>query len=242
MATGGLSVPNTPDIWASPISRAPPSHRALPQEPVDFFEGKRVGIIGTGPGVQAIPMIAQTARQLVVFQRTPNFGAGAQSPADRRGPQELRRRAGRLSREPRAIRLRPRAADGVRWPRCRRASRPAGARYEQLWNEGGSAAKAFPNILVHPDVNEVCADFVRQKIRETVKDPKTAETLSPSGYPFGVKRLCVDTDYFDTYNRSNVELVNLRDVVDREDHGPCRRHGGAALRAMRWSSPPASTP
>ena len=87
------------------------------------------------------------------------------------------------------------------------------ARYEQLWQEGGSGGflKAFPNILVHPDVNEVCADFVRQKIRETVKDPKTAEALSPSGYPFGVKRLCVDTDYFDTYNRPNVELVNLRE-------------------------------
>ena len=78
--------------------------------------------------------------------------------------------------------------------------------------DGGSGGflKAFPNILVHPEVNEVAADFVREKIRETVKDPEVAAALSPEGYPFGVKRLCVDTDYFDTYNRSNVELVNLR--------------------------------
>jgi cyclohexanone monooxygenase len=213
MATGGLSVPNTPDIPGVVDFKGAIYHTARwPQEPVDF-EGKRVGIIGTGSsGVQAIPMIAQTARQLVVFQRTPNFSV----PARNRPLTDEDHRSfddgldaylasleqsdfGRVPPTAFAAEVPPR---DVQW-----------ARYERLWQEGGSGGflKAFPNILVHPDVNEVCADFVRQKIRETVKDPKTAAALSPSGYPFGVKRLCVDTDYFDTYNRSNVELVNLRE-------------------------------
>ncbi|MDO8976713.1 NAD(P)/FAD-dependent oxidoreductase [Reyranella sp.] len=213
MATGGLSVPNTPDIPGVADFAGEIYHTARwPQEPVDF-EGKRVGIIGTGSsGVQAIPMIAKAARQLVVFQRTPNFSVPAHNrpltDEDHRGFDDgldsylsslEQSDFGRVPPTAFTAEVPPR---DVQW-----------ARYEQLWREGGSGGflKAFPNILVHPDVNEVCADFVRQKIRETVKDPKTAETLSPSGYPFGVKRLCVDTDYFDTYNRPNVELVNLRE-------------------------------
>ena len=213
MATGGLSVPNTPDIPGVADFKGGIYHTARwPQEPVDF-EGKRVGIIGTGSsGVQVIPMIAKDAKQLVVFQRTPNFSV----PARNRPLTDQDHRSfddgletylasleqsdfGRVPPTAFTAEVPPR---DVQW-----------ARYEQLWQEGGSGGflKAFPNILVHPDVNEVCADFVRQKIRETVKDPKTAEALSPAGYPFGVKRLCVDTDYFDTYNRPNVELVNLRE-------------------------------
>ncbi len=213
MATGGLSVPNTPDIPGVADFAGEIYHTARwPQEPVDF-EGKRVGIIGTGSsGVQAIPMIAKAATQLVVFQRTPNFSVPARNrpltDEDHKSFDEgletylaslEQSDFGRVPPTAFTAEVPPR---DVQW-----------ARYEQLWQEGGSGGflKAFPNILVHPDVNEVCADFVRQKIRETVKDPKTAVALSPSGYPFGVKRLCVDTDYFDTYNRPNVELVNLRE-------------------------------
>ncbi len=213
MATGGLSVPNTPDIPGVADFQGAIYHTARwPQEPVSF-EGKKVGIIGTGSsGIQAIPMIAQAAKQLVVFQRTPNFSV----PARNRPLTDEDHKSfddgldaylasleqsdfGRVPPTAFTAEVPPR---DVQWKH-----------YEKLWNEGGSGGflKAFPNILVHPDVNEVAADFVRQKIRETVKDPKTAAALSPSGYPFGVKRLCVDTDYFDTYNRPNVELVNLRD-------------------------------
>ena len=213
MATGGLSVPNTPDIPGVAEFKGAIYHTARwPQEPVDF-KGKKVGIIGTGSsGVQAIPMIAKDAERLVVFQRTPNFSV----PARNRPLTDEDHRSfdngldaylasleqsdfGRVPPTAFTAEVPPR---DVQW-----------ARYERLWQEGGSGGflKAFPNILVHPDVNDVCADFVRQKIRETVKDPKTAAALSPSGYPFGVKRLCVDSDYFDTYNRPNVELVNLRE-------------------------------
>jgi cyclohexanone monooxygenase len=213
MATGGLSVPNTPDIPGVADFKGAIYHTARwPQEPVSF-EGKRVGIVGTGSsGIQAIPMIAKAAKQLVVFQRTPNFSV----PARNRPLTDEDHRSfddgleaylasleqsdfGRVPPTAFTAEVPPR---DVQWKH-----------YEKLWQDGGSGGflKAFPNILVHPEVNEVAADFVRQKIRETVKDPEVAAALSPEGYPFGVKRLCVDTDYFDTYNRSNVELVNLRE-------------------------------
>ncbi|MDB5488218.1 MAG: cyclohexanone monooxygenase [Reyranella sp.] len=213
MATGGLSVPNTPDIPGVADFKGEIFHTARwPQEPVSF-EGKRVGIIGTGSsGIQAIPAIAEMAKQLVVFQRTPNFSV----PAHNRPLTDEDHKSfddgldtylasleqsdfGRVPPTAFTAEVPPR---DVQWKH-----------YENLWKDGGSGGflKAFPNILTHPEVNEVAADFVRQKIRETVQDPKTAATLSPSGYPFGVKRLCVDTDYFKTYNRPNVELVNLRE-------------------------------
>jgi hypothetical protein len=157
-------------------------------------------------------MIARDADQLVVFQRTPNFSVPARNrpltDEDHESFDEgLDAYLSSLEQSDFG-RVPPSAFTAEVPPRDVQR-----ARYEQLWQEGGSGGflKAFPNILVHPDVNEVCADFVRQKIRETVKNPKTAAALSPSGYPFGVKRLCVDTDYFDTYNRPNVELVNLRE-------------------------------
>ncbi len=213
MATGGLSVPNTPNIPGVADFEGAIYHTARwPQEPVSF-EGKRVGIVGTGSsGIQAIPMIAQAAKQLVVFQRTPNFSVPAHNrPLTDEDHESFdagleaylasleQSDFGRVPPTAFAAEVPPR---DVQWKH-----------YEKLWNEGGSGGflKAFPNILVHPGVNDVAADFVRQKIRETVKDPKTAAALSPQGYPFGVKRLCVDTDYFDTYNRANVELVNLRE-------------------------------
>ena len=213
MATGGLSVPNTPDIPGVADFKGAIYHTARwPQEPVSF-EGKRVGIVGTGSsGIQAIPMIAKAAKQLVVFQRTPNFSV----PARNRPLTDEDHRSfddgleayiasleqsdfGRVPPTAFTAEVPPR---DVQWKH-----------YEKLWQDGGSGGflKAYPNILVHPEVNEVAADFVREKIRKTVKDPEVAAALSPEGYPFGVKRLCVDTDYFDTYNRSNVELVNLRE-------------------------------
>ena len=213
MATGGLSVPNTPDIPGVADFKGEIFHTARwPQEPVSF-DGKRVGIIGTGSsGIQAIPAIAETAKQLVVFQRTPNFSV----PAHNRPLTDEDHKSfddgldaylasleqsdfGRVPPTAFTAEVPPR---DVQWKH-----------YEKLWQDGGSGGflKAFPNILTHPEVNEAAADFVRQKIRETVTDPKTAAALSPEGYPFGVKRLCVDTDYFKTYNRPNVELVNLRE-------------------------------
>ena len=82
--------------------------------------------------------------------------------------------------------------------------------YEKRWQIGGlTFLYSFNDLLFNRGSNDTAADFVRSKIRETVKDPVVAETLSPHGYPVGSKRLCVDTRYFETYNRDNVTLVDL---------------------------------
>jgi cyclohexanone monooxygenase len=218
MATGGLSMPNTPAIAGVETFQGPIYHTARwPEEAVDF-SGRRVGVIGTGSsGVQAIPKIAETAEQLTVFQRTANFSVPALNrPLQAADYEEFETgfpayleslEGGDFGRVP---------------PTAFTAPIPSReeqlARYEELWNSGGSGGflRAFPNILTHHEVNDVVADFVRQKIREIVKDPATAAALSPSGHPFGVKRLCVDTGYFETYNRPNVELVDLRQEPIRE--------------------------
>ncbi len=181
MATGALSVPNTPNIPGVSDFKGNVFHTARwPHEPVDFA-GQRVGILGTGSsGVQAIPIIAETAKQLVVFQRTPNYSVPAQNrPLVEDDYKEFdagfdaylesleHSDFGRVS--PTAWTAEIPSRD-VQWKR-----------YEYLWSSGGSGGflKAFPNILTHPEVNDVACDFVRQKIRETVKDPKTAAALSP---------------------------------------------------------------
>ena len=211
MATGCLSVPNTPDIPGLGDFAGAIHHTAQwPHEPVDFT-GKRVGVLGTGSsGIQAIPVIAETAEHLTVFQRTPNY-----SMPSRNGPlteqDHVRFEAGfsayveslqhsDFGRVPPTAATAPIPARDVQWKR-----------YEALWQEGGGAILyAFPNILTHHGVNDVACDFVRGKIRETVQDPQTAEDLCPTDYPLGVKRICVDSGYFETFNRPNVTLVNLR--------------------------------
>ncbi len=211
MATGCLSVPNTPSIPGLEDFRGAVYHTAKwPHEPVDF-SGKRVGVIGTGSsGIQAIPVIAETAAHLSVFQRTANFSM----PSRNRSLTEqdhVQFESGfaayleslqhtDFGRVPPTAATAPVPSREVQWQR-----------YEELWQEGGGAILyAFPNILTHHGVNDVACDFVRQKIRETVQDPETAEDLCPTGHPIGVKRICVDSGYFQVFNRPNVALVNLR--------------------------------
>ena len=212
MTTGCLSVPNTPKAPGMENFRGPIYHTARwPEAQVDF-SGLRVGVIGTGSsGVQAIPVIAEAARQVVVFQRTPNFSVPARNRAlededyaqfEVAFPSYLESlespHAGRVNA---AAFEAPITSRDEQWQR-----------YEELWQEGGGGILlSFPNLLTHEAVNDVACDFVRHKIREIVKDPKTAAALSPSGYPLGVKRICVDTNYYASFNRDNVELVNLQD-------------------------------
>jgi cyclohexanone monooxygenase len=212
MATGGLSIPNTPAIPGVETFEGATYHTARwPLEAVDFT-GLRVGVIGTGSsGVQAIPKIAETAERVTVFQRTANFSVPAHNrplePADY-DEFETGLAAYLESLEGADFGRVPPTAFTAEIP----SREVQWARYDELWRTGGSGGflRAFPNILTHHEVNDVAADFVRHKIREIVKDPRTAAALSPSGHPFGVKRLCVDTGYFETYNRPNVELVDLR--------------------------------
>jgi len=213
MATGCLSTPKQVDVDGIDDFKGRTYHTAAwPREGVDFT-GQRVGVIGTGSsGIQAIPHIAAQARHLAVFQRTPNFSI----PAWNRTLTEEERRAQKADYA--ALRQREwtsmtgialhapnteRALDATPEERLKE--------FERRWAMGGlHFYSSYIDLLVDPKANETWAEFVRGKIREKVRDPKVAEMLIPNGYPIGTKRLCADTGYYETYNRDNVTLVDLR--------------------------------
>ncbi|MCC8977754.1 flavin-containing monooxygenase [Bradyrhizobium acaciae] len=211
MATGNLSVPNKPKLPGVERFRGPIYHTGQwPHQEIDF-SGLRVAVIGTGSsGVQTIPMVAKSASRLTVFQRTPNYSVPARnaplSDADIAAAEPMIAKYRESLETPEFGRVPSNAFDApvpareVQW-----------ARYEQLWEQGGGGIlTAFPNILTDEAVNDVACDFVRDKIRGMVDDATTAEALSPKDYPLGVKRICIDTGYFTTYNLPHVELVDLR--------------------------------
>ena len=220
MAAGNLSTPRTPNLLGLESFKGKWYHTGLwPHEGVDFT-GLRVGVIGTGSsGVQSIPIIAKQAKHLYVFQRTANFSLPARNaPLD--PDKESAHKAKYLERRlaaydtPFGIAGYPApvksALDATEEER-RRA-------YEGKWAEGGSISflYSFTDLLIDKESNETASEFVRRKIRATVKDPKTAELLCPNDHPIGTKRLILDTDYYETYNRDNVTLVNIRSKPIKE--------------------------
>jgi cyclohexanone monooxygenase len=214
MAAGNLSTPRVPDFKGIENFRGKWYHSGLwPHEGVDFT-GLRVGVIGTGSsGVQMIPIIAQQAGHLTVFQRTANFSLPA-----RNGPmdpeRERRHKADYPARRAAAMET-PFAIGGHPKPtrKTLEVTDEERARcYEAKWQEGGSISYlyAYTDLLVSKEANDTASEFVRNKIRGIVKDPKTAELLAPKSHPIGTKRLCLDTNYYETYNRPNVSLVDVR--------------------------------
>jgi cation diffusion facilitator CzcD-associated flavoprotein CzcO len=211
-ATGCLSTSKLPELPGLGAFRGPTYHTGhWPHEGVDFT-GQRVGVIGTGSSaIQSIPVIARQAAHLTVFQRTPNYSVPAHNgpldPATERRVKaeyaEFRRRA----RESRAGFVVERGET----PALEAASDEREREYEKRWRRGGfGLTSAYADLLTNRDANETVAEFVRAKIRAVVRDPATAEALCPRDYPIGTKRLCVDTGYYETYNRPNVTLVDLR--------------------------------
>jgi cyclohexanone monooxygenase len=215
MATGTLTVPQMPDVPGLSSFHGRWFHTGRwPHEEVDF-KGRRVAVVGTGStGIQVIPEVAKVASQVTVFQRTPKFTVPvANRPLSEEDIASIR----------------------ARYPEFRRACRQADFGYavehpafllteispaererilEELWNDG-----RFPALLVtykehlglkNAAVNDLLADFARRKIAQIVRDPRTAETLTPRGYPIGVNRLCRDTNYYEAFNRPNVSLVDTR--------------------------------
>jgi cation diffusion facilitator CzcD-associated flavoprotein CzcO len=185
---------------------------AWPQEGVDVT-GKRVAVIGTGStAVQVIPQVAKTASHVTVLQRTANFSVPAQNhPMDAEFQRELK---GRYRAHRQAAKE---SLFGVPLPPPTRSALEltideVNDDLDRRWQEGGAAPfmMAYTDVLTSREANELVCEFVRQKIRATVHDPETAELLCPTGYPIGTKRLCVDIDYFETYNRDNVSLVSVR--------------------------------
>jgi cyclohexanone monooxygenase len=215
MATGCLSIPQAPKFPGLERFEGSWHHSSdWPRQGVDF-SGKRVGVIGTGSsGVQMIPVIAESAAQLTVFQRTANFSVPAQNEpltpevlAEVKQNYDARRARAReavtghylISNDKSALEV----DDAERREQFEWRWRGAGGGFRML--------RAFNDLLVNKQSNELAAQYVRGKIRDIVRDPATAELLCPrDDLPFGTKRLCVDTNYYDTFNRPNVSLVDVR--------------------------------
>jgi cyclohexanone monooxygenase len=220
MATGNLSTPRVPDFAGLARFKGQWYHSGLwPHEGVDF-SGLRIGVIGTGSsGVQMIPLIAQQAKQLFVFQRTANFSLPA-----RNGPIDPEIEASHKSDYPARRAAAYETPFGIAgFPPPVKSALEASpeereAKYEAKWAEGGSISflYSYTDLLVNKASNDTASEFVRNKIRSIVRDPAAAELLAPKDHPIGTKRLCLDTNYYETYNRDNVTLVDVRSFPIQE--------------------------
>ena len=219
MATGCLSSANIPDFPGRDSFEGATYHTGRwPHEGVDF-RGKRVAVIGTGSSaIQSIPIIAEQAALLYVFQRTASYSVPA---ANRKLTDDEVRAVKDDYAAFRAFNSLMPTAIGSRQPIPEVSALGVSDDervdvYEARWEEGGLPfLGAFIDLLFSPDANETAAEFVRTKIRETVRDPKVAELLSPRTV-IGCKRLCVDTGYYETFNKPTVELVDVSETPIRE--------------------------
>lgn len=212
LATGCLSEPRTPDFPGLDDFGGLQLHTSRwPREGVDLA-GRRVGVVGTGStGIQLIPQIVPVVEKLTVFQRTPNFSVPAQNRplapvemAEVKATYAERRRLARLSRGGVPREFGGRLAFEV-------SHDERITEYERRWRIGGAGIRmAFRDLLTDVAANATLAEFVRDKIRSQIDDENTAEMLTPRSYPIGAKRLCVDSGYFETFNRPGVTLVDLR--------------------------------
>lgn len=213
MATGCLSAARLPDFPGMADYRGKILHTGQwPHEGV-AFDGLNVAVVGTGSSaIQSIPPIAREAHHLTIFQRTPNFSVPARNWAMtpeyeeswKRDYAALRQRARAETRSGTIYEFSDKGALQV-------DAQARKAEYERRWQKGGANfMHAFNDILVDRQANDTAADFVRAKIRQIVTDPDVAQKLLPHDHPLGTKRICVDTDYYETFNRDNVTLVDVR--------------------------------
>ena len=227
MATGCLSAVNRPAFEGLERFQGDWYHTgAWPHEEVSFA-GQHVGIIGTGSSaIQSIPLIAAEARHLTVFQRQANYTIPARNaPLDATVYADVRSRYGELRRQAKHTSngcwwsVNP-AAAGEMSPSARRGE------LEARWEKGGLCMyNVFADVLVNDEANEIAAAFVREKIGELVHDPDVAALLSPHSF-IGCKRICLDTDYYATFNRPNVTLVDISDAPIEEITRTGVRTGG----------------
>ncbi|WP_235735518.1 flavin-containing monooxygenase [Nocardioides alcanivorans] len=230
MASGQLSKPQFPDIEGIKDFSGELLHTGdWPRDGVELT-GKRVGVIGTGSsGVQTIPQVAKQAAHTTVLQRTAHYAIPARNhdldPAyvedlksrfqdyreiARHHPGGTHRRIGTES----ALDVDPGALEET---------------FRGHWEKGGpDILAAYRDFRTDERAAEKAGDFVKERIREIVKDPETAEKLCPKGYPFGAKRLVLEIDYYTTFNRDNVSLVDVKaDPIDRVDGSAVVLESGA---------------
>jgi cyclohexanone monooxygenase len=217
MATGCLSSTNMPDFDGINDFLGDTYHTGnWPHEGVDFT-GKRVGIIGTGSSaIQSIPLIAEQAEHLYVFQRSPNYSVPAwNQPLDARIERQIKAdyRGFRAfaKEQPFGAHFRNTGLDADD-----QTDESLEAEYERRWTHGGLPFMgAYEDLIYSQHANDTAAEFIRNKIRQQVEDPRVAELLCPHSV-VGGKRLCVDTDYYQTFNRPNVTLVDVSETpVDK---------------------------
>jgi len=224
-AVGCLSSANVPDIPGLGEFRGKWYHTGRwPHEGVDL-KGLRVGQIGTGStGIQAAPVLAQQAAHLTVFQRTPTYSVPARNQPltpefrswVRENTDEIRAVA-HSTANGHAFRIAERNVADVT-PEERQAI------YEAAWERGGLQFRAtFRDLMVNQAANDTAAEFLKARIRAIVRDPATAAALSDIDHPYAAKRPPIDTGYFETFNRDNVSLVDLRaDPIERITPGGIR--------------------
>ena len=211
-AAGCLSAGRVPDIPGLDRFKGKWYHTGnWPHDPVDFTS-QRVGVIGTGSsGIQAIPAIARQASQVTVFQRTPNFSIPAWNrPLSADEQREWKAKYPEHREKARTTR------SGILYEYSLRGTfdveeQERRHEYERRWKRGGANyTHAFNDIFVDRKANDQAAEFVRNKIRGIVKNPEVAATLAPTDHAIGTKRICVDTDYYATFNLPHVSLVDLK--------------------------------
>jgi len=219
MAVGSLSSVKRPDFPGLDTFAGPWYHTAeWPHQGVDFT-GRRVGFVGTGStAIQSVPQIARQAERLYVFQRTANYSMPAHN-----GPLRREELAAVIAGYPERRRAAEQSEPGipVPWPATRAAfdvdEEERRRVFEAGWAIGGIGALTgrFTDIFSDEEANRTAQEFARSKIRAIVHDPAVAELLSPRHF-IGMKRTCVDTGYYETFNRPNVELVDIRSAPIQE--------------------------
>jgi cation diffusion facilitator CzcD-associated flavoprotein CzcO len=218
-ALGCLSAPSRPQFEGLESFTGDVYYTAeWPHHPVPF-EGRRVAIIGTGAtGIQVIPVVAEEAEHLTVFQRTPNYSTPQNNrPLTPEDQQRHREEAADLH-------------ELVKWTfggnpltpieRSVKEDSPEERKreFDRMYDAGDFSfwLANYEDVLSDPEANEIAAEYLRDRIRATVADPATAEKLMPRDYPYGTKRQPLDTGYFETYNRDNVTLIDIREDPIRE--------------------------
>ncbi len=210
-AVGTLSHTNLPQFKGLENFKGKWYHTSrFPKEGVDFT-GKRVAVVGTGAtAVQAIPEIAQQAKQLTVFQRTANYCVPARN--GKVDPELVKARKADYDNIVKRIRESFFGQEHYFIPKSalEATAEEREREFDRMWDAGGFAfwLANYQDMFFSPEANELCADYIRRKIRKTVKDPAVAQKLMPKGHYYGTKRQPLDTNYYETYNKDNVLLVD----------------------------------
>ncbi len=212
MATGCLSSSKMPEISGLDSFKGATYHTAhWPHEGVDFT-GLRVGVVGTGSsGVQSIPMIAEQATDLTVFQRTPAYSLPARNRPLRQDEIDRMKADYRNYRQ-----AQKESGFGVPVPPATKSAlevteEERQTAFEHAWESGSlvNLLTSYTDLATNQEANDTAKEFIHRKIAQLVTDPQVAADLCPD-YPVGTKRPCLDTNYYETYNRPNVHLVNLQ--------------------------------